>query len=150
MGLNQAVYFGLHLHALAGIGLSEERHLTYHRWKGMSVTTWRIGSPYAKYSGKASRETDFRLREMLTTSLGDLLRPVRVKAVRITRVEPDVVSGFLLANCPVENLDYWRDFEVHLTSSGDGSVKYAMVDGRRFVSQTSPSSRHLRHPSIPR
>ena len=84
--------------------------------------------------------------EALARELGDLMKPERVKAVRILRLAEGMVSGFLLTNCPTENQDHWKDFEAHLGDRVD-SIEYLVVDGRRLVTgSTGSRTRAVRHP----
>lgn len=71
------------------------------------------------------------MTDMLTQSLSNLLKPERIKTIKVLRSEEDAVSGFVLTNCPTEGQDHWKDFEVHLAEAG--SVDYAVVDGRKLT-----------------
>ena len=70
----------------------------------------------------------------LALALEALMKPERIRAVRVIHAAKDVVSGFLLTNCPLEGQDHWKDFEAHLHGP-DGSVRYAVVDGRRVPTE---------------
>lgn len=80
----------------------------------------------------------------LVSAFKDLLRPESVKIMRITHVEGDVVNGFLLTHCPVGDRDHWKDFEAHLVS-GEGTVSYAVVDGRKLAPTATRRSHRARN-----
>lgn len=70
--------------------------------------------------------------DALVRSLGELLKPESIRAVKVIRSEEGMASGFVLTNCPTEGQDHWKDFEVHFEAEG-GPVDYAVVDGRRLT-----------------
>jgi len=72
------------------------------------------------------------LQEALSRVFKSLLKPERVKTVKITRVRGNIVSGFLLTHCPVGDRDNWKDFEAHMPDTETDSAVYMIVDGRRF------------------
>ncbi len=89
----------------------------------------------------------YSLGGALERSLGDLIKPLRVRKLKVTALGADVVSGFVLVNCPVEDTECWRDFEAHLTEERDGRLAYAVVDGKPFYPQPEPS-RSRSNPSV--
>lgn len=83
------------------------------------------------------RKTKAKLQRTLKLTFDNLLKPERVKKVRITYAGKGVILGFLLAHCPVEDHDQWEDFEAHVANDRSGSIKYAIVDGRRLAPRSS-------------
>jgi hypothetical protein len=75
-----------------------------------------------------------KLQQALGRIFKSVLKPERVKAVKITSVRGNVVSGFLLTHCPVGDRDNWKDFEAHIPNNEVDPAVYMIVDGRRFKS----------------
>lgn len=93
-----------------------------------------------------NEEAKGKMRETLLMAFSDILRPERIRTLRITQVEKGVVHGFLLTHCPVENRDHWKDFEAHLIGGNEGPIKYAIVDGKRFSPHSSGSPPKVKSP----
>jgi len=85
----------------------------------------------------------------LARALRDLLKPELVKEVKVNAVGKDVVRGFVLTSCPVENRDHWKDFEAHVASGKSDYLKYAIVDGKRILPGTVVESRGIWCPPTP-
>jgi hypothetical protein len=77
---------------------------------------------------ESTRDLKLRLRKVLR----DLLKPVKVKSVTITKADRYTVQGVLSTVCPIEKRESGRDFEVGLAGNKQGSIRYVMVDGRRL------------------
>ena len=61
--------------------------------------------------------------------LADVLKPIKVKQVTVTRSDNYCVQGVVLAYCPVEKRELGKDFDVELSGNGT-SVAKVIVDGR--------------------
>ena len=85
----------------------------------------------------------------LAQALGDLLKPELIKEMKINAVGKEVVRGFVLTSCPVEDQDHWKDFEAHLASGKSGFLKYAVVDGKRILPGVVVESRGIWCPPTP-
>jgi len=85
----------------------------------------------------------------LVQALGDLLKPELIKEMKINAVGKEVVRGFVLTSCPVEDQDHWKDFEAHLASGKSGYLKYAVVDGKRILPGVVVESRGIWCPPTP-
>lgn len=89
-----------------------------------------------------------KMKQELVSAFGDLLKPERVKALRVTHAGTYVVLGFVLTTCPVENRSYLKDFEAHLAGRKGRFIDYAVVDGRRLA--PAPDSTPMRQRSSTR
>jgi hypothetical protein len=79
------------------------------------------------------------LQVRITKVLRDLLKPVRVESLAITRADKYLVRGVLTTICPIEKIESGKDFEVGLAGNKEGSISYVSVDGRRlFPRRTKP------------
>lgn len=85
----------------------------------------------------AQEEPSHDLEAELTKLLRDLLKPVKVKKVVITKSDKYTVRGILLMICPLEKRESDRDFEVGLGGDIAGPVRYIVVDGRRLFPKRS-------------
>ena len=85
----------------------------------------------------------------LARALGDILKPELIKEVKITTVGKEVVRGFVLTSCPVENRDHWKDFEAHVATGKTDYLKYAIVDGKRVLPGIVVESRGIWCPPTP-
>ncbi len=90
----------------------------------------------------ASQDLELRLTKMLK----NLLKPVRVKSLVITKSEWNTVHGIVITVCPIERIESGRDFEVGLAGDQEGSTRYVLVDGRRLLSRRT-KARASRHSS---
>ena len=61
----------------------------------------------------------------------ELLRPLVVKRIVVTRSDRYTVRGILLTECPIEKSESGRDFEVHMNVRDPTVIKSVTVDGRR-------------------
>ena len=68
----------------------------------------------------------------LTKVLKDLLKPVKVKKVVVTKSDKYTVRGIVLMVCPLEKRESDRDFEIGLDGDATDRVQYVVVDGRRL------------------
>ena len=69
--------------------------------------------------------------------LKDLLKPVKVKGLVVNIADESSVRGIVLTVCPIEKTLSGKDFEVFLAGDQEGSIRYALVDGRRFFPKTT-------------
>jgi hypothetical protein len=77
---------------------------------------------------KSTRDLQLRPRRLLR----DLMKPVRVKSLTITKADRYIVRGVPLTACPIERGESGRDFEVGLAGDEESSISYLVVDGRRL------------------
>jgi hypothetical protein len=83
--------------------------------------------------GLSEENTARDLQLRLRATFRDLLKPVRVKSVVITKAERNAVRGILMTACPIEKGESGKDFEVGLEGNKGGSITYVSVDGRRLI-----------------
>ena len=80
-----------------------------------------------------TKEDTTRERKLnMKNVLKDLLKPVKVKGLVINKADESSVRGIVLTVCPIEKTLSGKDFEVFLAGDREGSIRYALVDGRRF------------------
>lgn len=70
-------------------------------------------------------------------TLADVLKPLKVKSLVITRADKYAVRGIVLTECPIERRESGKDFEVELSGDDDGSVASVKVDGKKLMLQRS-------------
>jgi hypothetical protein len=75
------------------------------------------------------------MRPRLTKLLRDLLKPVKVKSLVITKTEGSTLHGVVMTVCPIEKRESGMDFEVGLEGNKGGTIRYVLVDGRRLFHQ---------------
>ena len=73
------------------------------------------------------------LQPKLKRVLRDLLKPLKVKSLVITKSEKNTVRGIVMTVCPIEKRESGTDFEVGLADDEGGSIRYVLVDGRRLL-----------------
>jgi len=83
--------------------------------------------------GLAQEESARDLRLKVRKVLENLLKPVRVKSLTITKADRYTVQGILVTACPIEKTELGRDFEVGLAGDEESSIRYVTVDGRRLL-----------------
>lgn len=93
---------------------------------------------------ESTRDLQLRLRKVLR----DLLKPVRVKSLTITKSDRYSVQGVLVTVCPVERSESGRDFEFGLAGGGESSITYVTVDGRRLFPKRSKARAPTRNGSV--
>ena len=87
------------------------------------------------------RSGETGLNRKLKLAFGSLIGPESVKVVRITHEGEDVVQGFILTHCPLEDLDHWKDFEVYLKPDDRDGISFVVVDGKRYEPGQAPLTR---------
>ena len=100
----------------------------------------------ARITGLTEKVASQELKLRLTRVLKDLLKPVKVKSLVITKSEGNTVHGIVMTVCPIERRESGRDFEVGLEGSQGDSIRYVMVDGRRLPPRRT-KARTSRHSS---
>jgi hypothetical protein len=86
---------------------------------------------------ESARDLQLGLRRMFK----DLLKPVKVKSLVITKADRYTVRGIVLTVCPIEKREFGKDFEVGLGGDKGNSIRYVIVDGRRLL----PRATKTRH-----
>ena len=64
--------------------------------------------------------------------LMNIMKPVKVKEVVITKDDRYTIRGFVTTVCPVEKVESGKDFEVRLSRNHAVSVTFVSVDGRKL------------------
>ena len=69
------------------------------------------------------------MQRRLEGELGDLMKPLKVTRLSITKADGTSVRGILMTACPLEKSEAAKDFEVRFSEDRRG-LTYAVVDGR--------------------
>jgi len=64
--------------------------------------------------------------------LMNIMNPVKVKEVVITKDDRYTIRGFVTTVCPVEKVESGKDFEVRLSRNHVAIVTFVSVDGRKL------------------
>jgi hypothetical protein len=76
--------------------------------------------------------------------LKELLKPVVLKRIVVTRSDRYSIRGILLTECPIEKRESGRDFEVHMNERNPSEIRSVTVDGRRvFPVRSRPGDKPL-------
>lgn len=86
----------------------------------------------------AAQELQPRLKRLFR----ELLKPLRVKSLEITKADRYSARGVVLTVCPIEKRVSGKDFEVGLGADPLGSIEHVTVDGKRLY----PKRSHARKP----
>ena len=62
----------------------------------------------------------------------NIMKPVKVKEVVITKDDRYTIRGFVMTVCPVEKTESGKDFEVRLLRNREVIVTFVSVDGRKL------------------
>ena len=80
----------------------------------------------------AQAQSNHVLQGELEKKLGDLVKPLRVKDLVITKATTSTVRGVVLTECPIEKIESGKDFEVGLGQKKH-AFTYVIVDGRKLL-----------------